>query len=485
MAVDRSPHHQVSAHEARPNILWIMTDEQRTDSLGCYGVPWARTPTIDALAAQGVVFQYAYAQCPQCVPSRNSQLTARYPQETCCTFNQGGIDFPDGMPTLVDVLNDAGYHTTTFGKQHTSMPLAWQEQFDGILDKHYAGYYQLADRYDPADYHVINRPSDDQPIIISGVYPGGDDHPSAQITDRAVAYLNDHGDDQPFFLRVSHNYPHTPVLPSPPWESLYDNIDIPLAVPDDGTRHGRSRWDQLGAAPQGMDKLTAEQVRRCWRHYMGLCAQVDHEIGRLLTALDAQGLRDHTIILFSSDHGTCLGQFGVATKGTFDDPSWHVPFIWSWPGHVPVGGVDSDPCELLDTGRTLLNLCGLGDCVPASWRGRDLFNEPPAEAVFSQIGYPTMRSVVGRAAVDQREHFRLLRMAMRDTRWRMDYSFMRDGQRLEPTDGNLFDVQTDPGELDNLWDDPSYRTVRQACIDRIIAWFDGMDKPDAMFASQS
>ena len=114
--------------QAPPNILWIQTDEQRTSSLGCYGSDWPRTPYIDRIAENGTVFTQAFTQCPQCVPARNSQLTALYPQEVNCTFNQANIPFPEGTMTIVDVLKEAGYYTVTYGKQHTSAPIAWDEQ---------------------------------------------------------------------------------------------------------------------------------------------------------------------------------------------------------------------------------------------------------------------------------------------------------------------------------------------------------------------
>jgi len=134
--------------QAPPNILWIQTDEQRTSSLGCYGSEWARTPHIDKIAKNGTVFTQAFTQCPQCVPARNSQLTARYPQEINCTFNQANIPFPEGTRTIVDVLKEAGYYTVTYGKQHTSAPIAWDEAKNWILNTEYAIITRIP-RYSP------------------------------------------------------------------------------------------------------------------------------------------------------------------------------------------------------------------------------------------------------------------------------------------------------------------------------------------------
>ena len=466
-----------------PNILWIQTDEQRTSSLGCYGSGWAKTPNIDRIAGRGTVFTRAYTQCPQCVPARDSQLTARYPQEVNCTFNQAGIPFPEGTRTIVDVLKEAGYYTVTFGKQHTSAPIHWDQEKDWILNLDYAGYYSLNEKYDPEKYGVLTPSGARQGgIIRAGVYPGGDDNPSRNITDWAIDFLRNRDDKQPFFLRVSHNYPHTPVLPSKPWDTLYDPEDIPVVYVDTAAVMTRSSWDQEASQWRALLKLSKEEYDRTWQDYMGLCAQVDHEVGRLMEVMDELGLTKHTIIIYSADHGAGLGEFGLVTKGTFDDPSWRIPYIWSWPGHVPEGVVSEDLAALLDMNRTLLRLCGLEDMIPGSWRGRDLFGDPPPDAVFGEIGYPNSLSRVGRDG-DRRGHFARLRAGIRTDRYRMDYTFMKDGVKLPVEDGNLFDMTEDPGETRNLWNDPGHQAIKASLAERMDQWFGEIDKPPLLFES--
>ena len=464
-----------------PNILWIQTDEQRTSSLGCYGSEWARTPHIDGIAKSGTVFTRAYTQCPQCVPGRNSQLTARYPQEIACTFNQSGIPFPEGTISIVDVLKNAGYHTATFGKQHTSAPIAWDEARNWILNNEYAGYYSLNEKYDPEEHQVLT-PSGARSgsIIRAGIYPGGEDNPSRNITDWAIDYLKNRDGEKPFFLRVSHNYPHTPVLPSKPWDTYYRVDEIPVVYVDMDAVQTRSSWDQEASQWENLSKLTKEEYERTWQHYMGLCAQVDHEVGRLMDVMDELGLTDNTIIVYSSDHGAGLGEVGLVTKGTFDDPSWRVPYIWSWPGHIPEGEVSEDLAEMTDMNRTLLRLAGLEDSIPDSWRGRDLFGDPPPEAVFGQIGYPNRNSEVGKKG-DSRSHFGQLRIGMATDRFRMDYTFMKDGEKMPLEDGNLFDLEKDPGETRNLWEDPEFLEVKTSLAEKMEEWFEGIDKPSLLF----
>jgi len=464
-----------------PNILWIQTDEQRTSSLGCYGSEWARTPNIDRIAENGTVFTQAFTQCPQCVPARNSQLAARYPQELNCTFNQAGIPFPEGTRTIVDVLNEAGYYTVTYGKQHTSAPIEWAEEKNWILNQEYAAYYNLNEKYDPEEYGVLT-PSGEREggIIRAGIYPGGDDNPSRNITDWAIDFLHGREMDQPFFLRVSHNYPHTPVLPSKPWDTYYDPSKIPIVYVDNETIETRSSWNREGSAGEALSNLSREEYDRTWQHYMGLCAQVDDEVGRLMKVMDELGLTGNTIIVYSSDHGAGLGVHGLVTKGNFDDASWRVPYIWSWPGHVPEGVVTDDLAEMTDMNRTLLGLCGLEDLIPDNWRGRDLFKDPAPDAVFGQIGYPNSHSEVGLKG-DKRDHFAQMRVGMRTGRYQMDYSFMKDGVKMPVEDGNLFDIDNDPGELKNLWDDPDYQEIKAELAERMDRWFEEIDKPAILF----
>ena len=133
-----------------------------------------------------------------------------------------------------------------------------------------------------------------------------------------------------------------------------------------------------------MRELSREQIRQIWKDYMGLVACVDHETGRMIAALEKFGVLDNTIVLFSADHGKALGEWGTTEKGFYDSEVWRIPFILAGPGVPTQGKVDHDICELIDTGRTLLNLAGLE--IPPQYKGRDLLNDAPHEAVYGQIG---------------------------------------------------------------------------------------------------
>lgn len=496
-----------------PNVLWIQTDEHRPDSLGCYGSRWAKTPNIDMLAARGVVMQHCVCQSPVCVPSRSSQLTCQYPQEVNVLFNnevawQPEI-FPEGTLTFPEVFAKAGYETINAGKIHTPTHPTWDVvlESNGGFDSKYATFTELGPGYSEKEYHVVKRPGI-HPIIIGGTFPVLVDNPTMKLTNQAIEYMRTRDASRPFVFRVSYNWPHTPVLPPPPFDRLYCPDEIDIQYYDADAVRRRAGYDRALAAAQRMNELSPEAYRQQWRDYMGLVGYVDYEIGRLLTALKALGLEEDTIVVFSSDHGRALGEFGHGEKCTFDEQVWRVPFIWSWPGHLPSGEFRGDLCELVDTGRTLLSLVGLSESAPAHWRGRDLFGSSPApmedQAVFGQVGWPNRKApvlqrpmvaemyksladVMGMPVEQAYPTFGYLRMAIRTQRYRMDVTWMKDGRRVPQSmqDGNLIDLESDPDEKTNLWGSPDKQSVVATLTDKLESWFEQMDKPAMVFGEPS
>lgn len=482
----------------RPNILWIQTDEHRPDSLGCYGSAWARTPNIDALASQGVVFQNCVCNSPVCVPSRASQLTGRYPQEINVLHNHVADEhhtadqdaiYPAGTVTFPEVFAAAGYATASFGKWHTPQHPTWQVNRSLVNLEQYSGYYALNERYDEDAHHVIKRPGG-TPIILAGTYPVAEGHPSQVITDWAIDWLQEHPKNQPFLLRVSHNWPHTPVLAPPPFDSLYDpddadaDIRIPIRYYDDVAYQTRSRRDRGIADTHRMRELSREQIRQMWKDYMGLVACVDHEAGRMVDALRALGLLEDTIVLFSADHGKSLGEWGATEKGFFDSEVWRVPFILAGPGVPAMDAPRTDICELVDTGKTLLALAGLD--VPARFRGRDLLHSPAPDAVYGQIGWPDPGApLLKRETLKHKPpKHSAMRVAIRTQRYRMDVTRWQDGRRvpIAEADGNLFDLDDDPRETRNLWSVSVTQPVVNELWDKLEKWSQSIHTPAELFA---
>lgn len=496
-------------HSKLPNIVWIQTDEQRPDSLGCYGSAWAKTPNIDALAARGVLMRHCVCQSPVCVPSRSSQLTSVYPQECNVLLNNevaGMPDvFPEGTITFPEALATAGYQTINIGKSHTPRHPTWQESTGthGGLDREIAGFMDMGPAYNEAEYDIVKRPGIHH-IIIGGRYPKFWGNPTMELTDQALNFMRERDQDRPFMLRLSLNWPHTPVMPPPPFDRLYCEGEVPVQEYDPAAVASRADYDQTLARAQRMEELSPEEYHQQWRHYMGLVGYVDYEVGRLLAGMTALGLTEDTLIFFSSDHGRALGEYGHGEKCTFDEQVWTVPWIWHWPGRLPEGEVREDLCELVDTGRTLLSLAGLEDAIPSHWRGRNLFGAaPPPEAeqaVFSQVGWPNRKAPLLDLDRVRESHERtgkamgmsvetaypihgLMRVAIRTQRYRMDLNWMQDGKRipLEEADGNLFDLREDPLEKRNLWNDPESVSIVKALHERMEAWYGDLARPEGVF----
>jgi arylsulfatase A-like enzyme len=306
------------------------------------------------------------------------------------------------------------------------------------------------------------------------------------ITNWAIDWLQSLSQDQRFLVRVSHNWPHTPVLAPPPFDTLYDPDEIPIRYYDESVYLTHSERDRRNADRQKMKELSREQIRQVWKDYMGLVACVDFEVGRIISALEKLGVLDNTIVLFSSDHGKALGEWGTTEKGFYDSEVWRVPFILAGPGIDAKGKVDHHICELIDTGKTLLSLAGL--TTPSQYKGRDLLNETPHKAVYGQIGWPDSQApIMQRIRKRQKRAFLSteMRSAVRTQRYRLDVTLYRDGKQLsiEQADGNLFDLENDPFETKNLWLSPQHTNVKHDLWNKLLEWDASMTRTPDLFST--
>ena len=466
-----------------PNVLWFCSDEQRPDSLSCYGSAWAKTPNIERIASRGTVFHNAVCPSPMCLPSRSSVLSARYPQEFSCLNNSLSRqvnDFPDGYETFPEVLSREGYETVNFGRFNCLRQSVFErnEQTGDYLSE-YTDHFSLNTRYDETTYHVLKRPGpDNRPLIIAGTYPG-ESNPNQISTDRAIDFLEGRtAGAPPFLLRVSFNQPHTPTLAPNPYDSIYDPDELPVRFFDANSLESRSEFDRRYASLHRMDLLTEEQYRQVWKDYMGLCAYIDSELGRVLDALEDAGLRENTLIFYSTDHGKSLGEWGSGEKGTFDSEVWRVPFVWSLPGRIPEGARVETPCGTIDTARTLLSLLGIANRIPDTFRGTNLFaaegdreSATPASADRNDFAFGVIRPPIEDwPELDPR----LMRVAVRSSRFRLDLDWHTDGSPPPENrqDGSLYDLERDPLETRNLWASPQMGRERDRLVAAIQSWID-------------
>ncbi|MCY4591275.1 MAG: sulfatase-like hydrolase/transferase [Alphaproteobacteria bacterium] len=493
----------------RPSFVLFCTDQQRADSLGCYGNALARTPNIDAVAARGVRFGDHLTPNQICSPSRGTMITGRYPRHHGMTTN--GRTMHAGLVTLPGRLSQAGYSTHAVGKLHLQPIMAdrslgypesvpfWQAGYGAGWNGPYFGYdtvdFMIGESllateaghyaqwlrshhpeavalYQPEA--ALDRPLADLDEAWTSGVPDAL-HYNTWIADRAIEFLA--RAEPPFLLFVSTPDPHHPFSPPRPWSDLLDAASIPAArvVPGELERmpdYVRVRlgadWIDNDAAPveQGgmtvTDTISPESLARAVALTRGMEAQIDHQFGRVLAKLDAMGFTDETIVVFTSDHGEFLGHHGLLHKGPppYGDLC-RVGFVMAGPG-IPGGECSPAPSSHLDIAPTLLELAGI-DSPGARGDGESLV--------------PVLRG----GHLRRRERF--LEFHPRIDARVYNHSIVADGWRLtlypagDPHWGELFDLEADPGEHRNLFNDIVFRARRDRLAERLVSCFPA--RPDA------
>lgn len=424
-----------------PNLVYVFADQLRYRSVGYNGDRRAITPALDRLATEATSYCNAVSGHPVCAPYRATLFTGKYSTSTGMVINE--LRMNPHHECFAHVLDEAGYQTSYIGKWHL-----WANQFGDHDNAHnsfvppgpyrlgFNGYfaaYNFHHRYYGAYYHLDT--IDKIPV------PGYE--PDAQ-TDMAIAQLEKAAaSGQPCALFLSYGTPHDPWtrdnVPDACYQMLRDE-DFPLPpnyLPNDDA-HG-DRWSRMTAAERA-------QLPDWTRIYYAMTANLDANVGRLLAALDRLGLRDNTIVVFTSDHGEMLGAHGRRAKNIFYDEAVRVPFLVRWPGHTRAGA-ETDVCfNSPDIMPTLLGMMGCP--IPQAVEGVDLSGHalgrpaPDPEAAFMQ----GMGSV---AVWDDGYEWRAVRSKQ------YTYAVYRsDGSEL------LFDNLADPYQRHNLATDPQHVAVR-------------------------
>lgn len=452
----------------KPNIIWIYCDELRTDALGCYGNPYTmmKTPNIDTIAETGMRFDNCFCNSPVCVASRTSILTARYPEETGVYHNEAVwpyYQFEQPPLTFPALFAQHGYTTANFGKVHVPQTLdVWQHS-----DTSGSGMMEFYEGVDRDALGIIRPPG--IPTAVGGVYPGNCPYPPERTTDNALTWIASQIEQatQPYLARISYLQPHTPVFPPPPYDTLY--MDAPF--PDQAVHNpALSRFERRFAEVIGTHRMPPRDLYLAHVHYYGLVAWIDAQVGRLLDLLRETNQLENTIIIFEADHGASLGECGRFQKQTFTPHSHRVPRLISWPGTLAGGQVRTDISESLDLARTL---CTLTEIPPdPAFRGRDLFNDPPPEAVFSTIGYgfDDSRAFPNLGVGDYGDGLGWPRRScIRTGQFRLDKNVRINGQPVASEQADIFfaDVRADPAEGTNLAGDPAHQAIVQDLSTRL------------------
>ncbi len=456
-----------------PNILWITTDRQRSDTLGCYGNAWAATRHLDRLAATGVRFASAFAQNPICSPSRASFMTGRYPRTTRVCRN--GQALPPTERLVSRLLADAGYLCGHGGKLHLAPGspdvTQWCEQ---RINDGYAQFdWSLHPLRPPADAYTAwlfeqgiasqPEPVEDSRHVAFGL--PAEFTNAAWTAQRAINFLTlSAHPERPWFFTCGFEDPHEPFDPPreclDPYLQRLDEIPLPRYTPGELAdkpafqQHDRGGVWGMGG-PHGYfaaEDMTDRDHRLIRAAYWAKIANVDRQVGRILDALRATGQAEHTLILFHSDHGEMLGDHGIYFQGCYFYPEMiQVPLVMSLPGTIRPGVTSDALVELVDLAPTLLDAAGLTSY--AGMQGRSLWplltGAMPADSHRQDIYSEYYQSIPG--------GYRTLGGAhathVRNARFALTVAHALDT-------GELYDLQADPGEVKNLWHHPDYAPAK-------------------------
>ena len=456
----------------RPNILWICTDQQRYDTIGALGNPYVSTPHLDALANDGVAFERAYCQSPICTPSRASFLTGMYPSSIRVNRN-GNPSFPDFPPLISKTLADAGYDCGLIGKLHLTS--AYQRVEQRAADGYAYWQYSHAPRDDWATGHdyadwLRAKGLNLSELIKDAAGLPPEYHQSTWCAEKTIEFIQAERSG-PFFASVNIYDPHPPFNPPQHYRQQFnpESVKPPLFRASDLEQQSKLApvdFQSSARRPAELDISSpilpqspaaslieprtagSRDANTLIAAYYAMIKLIDDQIGRILQALENCGLRDDTIVIFTSDHGEALGDHGLIQKGCrFYDGLVRVPLIWSWPNRFARGLRSRALVELTDIVPTLLDLCDLP--IPAYITGRSLApiltgQQPPRQhRDFVRCEYiDALDLPAGSIASMYFDGFHKL--------------VCYHNHNL----GELYDMEADPGEFDDLWDKPEHQPLK-------------------------
>jgi arylsulfatase len=457
----------------KPNLLFIFTDEQRYDTMAAYGNTQIDVANLNRLAGESIVFERAYCTQPVCTPSRGSIVTGLYPHTHGCPRNNMHLA-PD-VPTLVELGNFEGYRTCYNGKWHLGDEVFQQHGFHEWIsteDEYYRWFSDERDRRTRSTYFDWLQAKGVEPYTNSEghtVYtrpqcarlPEEQCKPTFQA-EEACRFIEENR-ESPFVLYVNFLEPHMPFFG--PRDDQYDPADMPLPpnfdhVPGPDCAEKDRRRVRLGQgfkADMDTDEPTEDDWRKLIARYWGLVSQVDAAVGTILEKLEADGLMDNTVIVFTSDHGEMQGSHQMVHKDTQYEEAVRIPLLVRIPKHGKTGAIVSEPISQVDLVPTLLDY--MGQSVPEtvegqSWRpfldGGAALDEEDVFIEWTPITEGTVKCDVPIRAIITRDLWKF--------NWR------------GATENELYDLNADPEERENLANRPEQRERVRDLVGRIKAW---------------
>lgn len=402
---------------ARPNILFILTDEHRFDLVGCYGNDELRTPHLDALAAEGARFEGFYVAAPLCSPSRASFLSGLYPHQSGVMDNTVRADFAEPVPpTVASVLRAAGYRTLFVGKAHMGGdPKRWGFEDVPVL---LPGGGAKFDAYE---------------LVYADGARSVEGPATGHFVDEAVRFLEVDSGERPWFLWLSTRAAHRPYVTD--YEAAPDFGYVPGSIsPPPGWPPNQPLSDHD------------------WAGYYATVTYLDEQIGRVLAALDKSGARENTLVFFAGDNGSMYGSHGEARKEVWYDECARTPAIVRWPGHVDGGTVVDSLVSSVDFLPTLRDVCAI-DPDP-SLEGKSFLPALRGEGATRRLAY---------SELERREKFGGGYWQMiRDAR----YKYVRFDDGTE----HLYDFELDTWEVRDFAGEASHAEALERMRGELDAW---------------
>ncbi|CAI8359351.1 MAG: Choline-sulfatase [SAR116 cluster bacterium MED-G04] len=362
------------------NTLILMSDEHRRDAMGCAGHPIVQTPNLDQIAASGTRFTRAWTASPMCVPTRAALACGTYVHQN--GFWDSANAYDGSIPSWMHHLRDAGVETTSIGKLHFK-----SARIDNGFEQEILPMHIVGEKGWLIGLLRENPPQFDGASELAKGVGGGDSSYTRYdraITDAAVDWLSDPArHDRPFAGFISMVSPHYPLIAPEEFYRLYDPAEMPLpcgSIPD----HAEIR--ALSGFFDYHSHFDDDSMRKAIAAYYGLVSFLDHCIGRIMAALDEAGLKDDTLIIYTSDHGELLGEHGMWTKQVMYEASAGIPMMITGPG-IPGGKVTSSGAHFLDVASTAMTAGGCPQ--PDHWPGVDLAElanapEDRSRTIFSE-----------------------------------------------------------------------------------------------------
>jgi choline-sulfatase len=428
-----------------PNIVVIMSDQHNPHIMGCSGDPDVRTPNIDHLAARGVSFTNMYCPYPLCGPARMGFMTGQYPSLVGVYDNDGIL--PSNMPTFAHGLGARGYETVLCGRMH----FVGQDQFHGF-EHRLNGDCQYGDVLTPEILGSGNKRTNGQTsyaVEVSGHGRTGFQQYDRIVTRKAVEFLRTRSvDDRPYCLVVGLMLPHNPLICD---KELFEHYMSALAcrkiVADPEPHPAIRNWLRR----RGCNRLSVEQNHRALAAYYGLVEELDRNVGTILQAVEANEKQQETLVIYCSDHGDMVGEHGMWWKSNFYEGAARIPFILSWSGASLQPGRRSQLASLIDVGPTLLDIAGaapLPDVEGRSFKRILLSGQKsydwPNQVYGEYIGF----------------HGDSPAYMVRKDEWKLIY-------HSEFGSCQLFNLESDPGELEDLAENEDYLHCRDMLLQLI------------------